>query len=93
MLDMVAMEQSISLLNQKAQSTFPLDERCVVEVLTVAPQEVEGTKTGISAMEEKFIEMRLAVVVQRDNLRIQHRGVSSSIERTEGLELISISGD
>ena len=99
MLDMVAIEQSIRTLNQEAQSTFPLYERCVVEVITLAPQEVEGTKTGLSAMEEKFIELRLAVVVQRNNLRIQHSGVSlqfigdSSIERAEGLELVSVSGD
>jgi hypothetical protein len=70
-----------------------------VEVLTVAPQQVEGTKTGLSAMEEKFIELRLAGVVQRDDLRIEHSGVSfqfigdSSVERAEGFKLISISGD
>ena len=50
-------------------------------------------------MEEKFIELRLALVVQRDDLRIEHSGVSlqfvgdSSIQRAEGFELISISGD
>jgi hypothetical protein len=70
-----------------------------MEVFTVAPQKVEGTKTGLSAMEEKFIELRLAVVVQRDDLRIEHSRVSlqficdSSIERAERFELISISGD
>jgi hypothetical protein len=62
LLEMVAIEQSVRLLNQEPQSTFPLDERCVMEVLTVAPQQVEGTKTSLSAMEEKVIELRVTVL-------------------------------
>jgi hypothetical protein len=35
MLDMVAIEQSIGLSNQEPQSTFPLYQCCVTEVITV----------------------------------------------------------
>ena len=96
-LDVIAVDQARRIRRHDgAQPELSLAEWSVPQVFAVEPQQIEGAEARLAAPEEQVSELRLASIVQADDLAVQnHRPRSQRlgnglIQGWKGFELVAI---
>src|SRR5262249_14005028 len=72
LLDVLAKENAIGLREKRAELSLSVGQRRITEILAVAPEKIEGAETRLAAPKKQIVKLRLAVVVEADDLAIDH---------------------
>ena len=99
-LNMIAVQQPFTVAwDQATQAVLPIRERQIAQVLAVAEKQIKGVVARLTSAKEQVSELRIAGLVQANDLSIQNSilGVAllrkSKIESRERLKLIPVAGD